>query len=74
MSKDDFIRLEGKVIELLPKSKFTVLLDNNGVKIRATLSGKMRKNSIIIVLGDRVSVEISPYDLTQGRITYRYKN
>ena len=67
MSKDDFIRLEGKVIELLPKSKFTVLLDNNGVKIRATLSGKMRKNSIIIVLGDRVSVEISPYDLTQGR-------
>ncbi len=73
MSKDNFIRVEGEVVELLPKSKFKVLLDN-GVAIRATLSGKMRNNSIFIVLGDRVAVEISPYDLTQGRITYRYKN
>lgn len=73
MSKENFIRVEGVVTELLPNSKFKVVLDN-GVTIRATLSGKMRSNSIFIVLDDRVSVEISPYDLTQGRIVYRYKN
>lgn len=73
MSKENFIRIEGVVTELLPNSKFKVVLDN-GVTIRATLSGKMRSNSIFIVLDDRVSVEISPYDLTQGRIVYRYKN
>lgn len=74
MSKDDFIKVEGKVIELLPKSQYMVLLDENNMKIRTTLSGKMRMNKINIVLGDRVSVEISPYDLTKGRISYRYKN
>lgn len=73
MSKEDFIHAEGRVTEILPNSKFNILLDN-GLTIRATLSGKMRKNSIFIVLDDRVSVEISPYDLTQGRITYRFKN
>lgn len=73
MSKENFIKVEGVVTEILPNTKFKVLLDN-GVTIRATLSGKMREHSIRILLDDRVSVEISPYDLTQGRIVFRYKN
>lgn len=73
MSKENVIKVEGVVTEILPNTKFKVLLDN-GVTIRTTLSGKMREHSIRILLDDRVSVEISPYDLTQGRIVFRYKN
>jgi len=73
MSRDNFIVVEAVVVEALPKTIFTVKLENNAV-IRATVSGKMRLNKIRILPGDRVTVELSPYDLTQGRITYRYKN
>ncbi|OGY92962.1 MAG: translation initiation factor IF-1 [Candidatus Komeilibacteria bacterium RIFCSPLOWO2_01_FULL_53_11] len=65
-----FIEMEGVVNELLPSASFRVTLDN-GHEILAHLSGKMRMNRIRLVPGDRVRVEISPYDLTKGRITYR---
>jgi translation initiation factor IF-1 len=70
--KEEKIELEGTVIEALPSTQFTVELDN-GHKVLAYLSGKMRKYYIRILLGDRVRVEVSPYDLTRGRIVYRYK-
>ena len=70
--KKDVIEVEGKVIEPLPNAMFRVEL-KNGVKILAVISGKIRMNFIRILAGDRVLVEISPYDLTRGRITYRYK-
>ena len=70
--KDDKLELEGIVTECLPGTKFWVELDN-GHKVLAYLSGKMRKYYIRVILGDRVKVELSPYDLTQGRITYRFK-
>lgn len=70
--KKDVIEVEGKVIEPLPNAMFRVELDN-GVKILAHVSGKIRMNFIRILPGDRVLVEVSPYDLTRGRITYRYK-
>ena len=70
--KEDKIDMEGTVIEALPATQFRVRLDNGHV-ILAYLSGKMRKYYIRILLGDRVRVELSPYDLTRGRITYRYK-
>jgi translation initiation factor IF-1 len=73
MSRDNFIVVEAIVVEALPKTTFTVRLENNAV-IRATVSGKMRLNKIRILPGDKVTVELSPYDLTQGRITYRNKN
>ncbi|MCC6800749.1 MAG: translation initiation factor IF-1 [Anaerolineae bacterium] len=69
---DDKIEMEGTVVEALPNTQFTVELDN-GHKVLAYLSGKMRKYYIRILLGDRVRVELTPYDLTRGRITYRYK-
>ena len=69
---DDKIEMEGTVVEALPNTQFTVELDN-GHKVLAYLSGKMRKFYIRILLGDRVRVELTPYDLTRGRITYRYK-
>ncbi len=72
MAKDDVIEIEGKVIDTMPNAMFTVELEN-GHKIVATISGKMRKNYIRILTGDRVTVEMSPYDLTRGRITYRFK-
>lgn len=65
------LEIEGVVIETLPNAEFRVTLDNGHV-IRAYLSGKMRKNYIRILLGDRVRVELSEYDLNLGRITYRY--
>ena len=68
----DKIEVEGTVIEALPDTQFKVRLDN-GHEILAYLSGKMRKYYIRILLGDRVRVEMSPYDLTRGRIVYRYK-
>ncbi len=73
MSRDNFIVVEAVVVDALPKTTFNVRLENGAV-IRATVSGKMRLNKIRILPGDRVTVELSPYDLTCGRITYRYKN
>ena len=70
--EEDKIVVEGTVIEALPGTQFKVRLEN-GHEILAYLSGKMRKYYIRILLGDRVRVEISPYDLTRGRIVYRYK-
>lgn len=70
--KDEAIEVEGTVLETLPNAMFRVELDN-GHKVLAHISGKMRMHYIRILPGDRVSVELSPYDLTRGRITYRYK-
>jgi translation initiation factor IF-1 len=70
--KEEKIEVEGTVIEALPSTQFRVELDN-GHKVLAYLSGKMRKYYIRILLGDRVRVELTPYDLTRGRIVYRYK-
>ena len=72
MSKADVIEVQAVVKECLPNSSFKVELEN-GVVILATVSGKIRMNYIRILPGDRVTVEISPYDLTRGRITYRFK-
>ena len=72
MSKEEAIEVEGKVIEPLPNAMFKVELDNGHV-VLAHISGKMRKYYIRILPGDRVTVELSPYDLTRGRITYRAK-
>ena len=72
MSKQDMIEIEGTVVEALPNATFTVELEN-GHQILAHISGKLRMNYIRILPGDKVVVEISPYDLTRDRITYRYK-
>ena len=72
MSKGDAIELEGKVIEPLPNAMFKVELEN-GHQVLAHISGKMRMHYIKILPGDKVTVELSPYDLDRGRITYRYK-
>lgn len=72
MSKDDVIEVEGKVVEVLPNTKFIVELAN-GHKITAHISGKLRMNYIRIMKGDNVTVEMSPYDLTKGRIIWRSK-
>ena len=88
MSKSDVIEMEGKVIEALPNAMFQVELQNghqilahifqvelqNGHQILAHISGKMRMNFIRIYPGDKVTIELSPYDLTRGRITWRSKN
>ncbi|MDD4237561.1 MAG: translation initiation factor IF-1 [Desulfotomaculaceae bacterium] len=72
MSKQDMIEVEGTVIEPLPNAMFRVELQN-GHKVLAHVSGKIRMNFIRILSGDRVMVELSPYDLSRGRIVYRYK-
>lgn len=72
MGKEETIQVEGKVIEPLPNAMFRVELDN-GHKILAHVSGKMRMHFIRILPGDKVTVELSPYDLSRGRIVYRYK-
>ena len=72
MAKDDMIELEGIVVEALPNAMFQVEL-SNGHKILAHISGKLRMNFIRILPGDKVTVQISPYDLTRGRITWRSK-
>ncbi|NPV27016.1 MAG: translation initiation factor IF-1 [Firmicutes bacterium] len=72
MSKEDVIEVEGTVIEPLPNAMFRVELQN-GHKVLAHVSGKIRMNFIRILPGDRVTVELSPYDLTRGRIIYRFK-
>ena len=70
--KEEKIKVEGTVVEVLPGTQFTVELDN-GHQVLAYPSGKMRKYYIRLLLGDRVRMEISPYDLSRGRITYRYR-
>ncbi|MCY0864859.1 MAG: translation initiation factor IF-1 [Sulfobacillus sp.] len=72
MAKEDAIEVEGTVIEPLPNAMFRVEL-SNGHKVLAHVSGKIRMHFIKILPGDRVTVQLSPYDLTRGRITYRYK-
>ncbi len=72
MSKEDVIEVEGKVLEAMPNAMFRVELEN-GHKILAHISGKLRMHYIRILPGDRVTVEMSPYDLTRGRITWRGK-
>ncbi|MBP0979103.1 MAG: translation initiation factor IF-1 [Oscillospiraceae bacterium] len=72
MSKEDMIELEGEVVEVLPNAQFKVELQN-GHRILAHISGKLRMNFIKILAGDKVTVEMSPYDLTKGRITWRSK-
>jgi translation initiation factor IF-1 len=73
MSREDLIEVHGKVIEVLPNTLFRVQLET-GQKVLAHLSGKMRLHYIKILAGDNVTVELSPYDLTRGRITYRMKH
>ena len=73
MAKQDVIEIEGEVIDTLPNAQFKVKLEN-GHEILAHVSGKIRMHYIRILPGDRVTVEISPYDLTRGRITFRYRN
>ena len=72
MAKEDVLEFQGTVSELLPNAMFRVKLDNDH-EILAHTSGKMRKNRIRVLAGDRVSVEMTPYDLTKGRITFRFK-
>jgi len=72
MAKVANIEIDGEVVEILPGTKFKIKLEN-GHQIVAHLSGKMRMNYIRILTGDKLKVEISPYDLSKGRITYRYK-
>jgi translation initiation factor IF-1 len=73
MAKEEGISVEGTVIEALPNAMFRVELDNNKHVVLAHVSGKMRMHFIRILPGDKVTVELSPYDLSRGRITYRYK-
>ncbi len=72
MAKEDVIEMEGKVIDTLPNTMFRVELENGHI-LTAHISGKMRKNYIRILTGDSVTVELTPYDLTKGRITFRHK-
>ena len=72
MAKDGVIEVEGQVVEALPNAMFRVELENKHI-VLATISGKMRMNFIRILPGDKVTVELTPYDLEHGRITYRYK-
>ncbi|MBP7254421.1 MAG: translation initiation factor IF-1 [Negativicutes bacterium] len=72
MSKQDVIEVEGKVLEALPNAMFQVELENGHV-VLAHVSGKIRMNFIRILPGDKVTIELTPYDLSRGRITYRFK-
>ena len=72
MAKDDVIEVDGKVLEVLPNATFKVELDNGHV-VLCHIAGKMRMNYIKIMLGDKVKVELTPYSLDKGRITFRYK-
>jgi translation initiation factor IF-1 len=71
MAKEDIINMEGRVEEVLPATMFRIKLDNIDTLVLGHLSGRMRKNNIKVLLGDRVEMEFSPYDLTKGRITRR---
>jgi translation initiation factor IF-1 len=72
MSKEDLIEFNGTIMELLPNATFRVELENGHVVLAHT-SGRMRKNRIRVLAGDKVTVEMTPYDLTKGRITFRHK-
>ncbi|MBP6951452.1 MAG: translation initiation factor IF-1 [Alphaproteobacteria bacterium] len=72
MSKEDLIEFTGTILELLPNATFRVQLEN-GHMVLAHTSGRMRKNRIRVLAGDKVTVEMTPYDLTKGRITFRHK-
>jgi len=71
MAKEDMLKIEGEVVDVLPNATFRVKLKDNEHLILGYISGKMRKNEIRILLGDRVEVEVSPYDLSRGRIVRR---
>ena len=73
MAKEEALKFEGKVITILPGDKFVIQLDESEHLVNCTLSGKMRKNSIKVILYDKVSIEMTPYDLSMGRITFRHK-
>lgn len=73
MSKNDVFEMEGTVVEVLPNTVFKVKLTANGQIVVAHVSGKIRMNNIRILPGDKVTIELSTYDLTRGRITYRHK-
>lgn len=73
MAKEELLEFEGEVIELLPNATFRVRLVGNDHEIIAHAAGRMRKNRIRVLAGDKVTVEMTPYDLTKGRITYRFK-
>jgi translation initiation factor IF-1 len=73
LSKEDLVPASGVVVDKQPSAFFMVRIDNSEHVVLAQISGKMRKNRIRILVGDRVNVELSPYDLTRGRITYRYR-
>lgn len=73
MSKEELIEMDGVVMEVLPDTRFRVTLDN-GAEVTAYASGKMRKHRIRILAGDKVTLEISPYDLTKARINFRHKD
>ena len=72
MAKEEAIEMEGTVSEILPNTTFRVMLEN-GHQVLATVAGKMRRFRIRVLAGDRVTLAVSPYDLTRGRITYRHK-
>jgi|TARA_R110000803_G_scaffold153621_1_gene218525 translation initiation factor IF-1 len=72
MAKEELIETEGVVIKIIPGGKYLVEIDN-GVEIEAHPSGKMRKNKINVLVNDRVTMQMTPYDLTKGRITFRHK-
>jgi translation initiation factor IF-1 len=73
VSKEDFVKFKGQVIEVLPNAMFKIKIDDNNLVILGHISGKMRKNQITVLLNDKVDVDVSPYDFTKGRITFRYK-
>jgi translation initiation factor IF-1 len=73
LAKEDLLEFEGEVMELLPNATFRVRLIANDHEIIAHTAGRMRKNRIRVLAGDKVTVEMTPYDLTKGRITYRFK-
>ncbi|MGY8993802.1 MAG: translation initiation factor IF-1 [Rhodospirillales bacterium] len=72
MAKEEMLEFQGTIMELLPNAMFRVILDNEH-QVLAHTAGKMRKHRIRVLAGDRVSVEMTPYDLSKGRITFRYK-
>lgn len=72
MSKEEMLKMQGLVTEILPNALFRIKLENDFVII-GHISGKMRKNNIKVLVGDHVEVEMTPYDMTKGRITFRYK-
>ena len=72
MAKEELIKIEGEIVEALPNAMFRVKLDNGHI-VLAHVAGKMRMHFIRILPGDKVKIELSPYDLSRGRITYRYK-